>query len=127
MKTRNVIILSIGIVFALSQCKDDDEVEYSNSEIVIDNVLATLYFHTVFYEAEYAWAIVDSFLNYSSSEDYIERHKINNNAFKMLTYVDTAKIHVATIEYNEWETNNLILNGTFDRFFNQWTDCNRFI
>jgi len=123
MKSKIIIIIAIGFVFVLSQCKNEDDT-YSNSEIVLDNVNASLYFHTVFREAEYAWAVVDSFFKYSTSEPYIEWHHKNNKTFRQLTYSDTAKIHVATVEYFEWEINNLILDGTFtilvDTFNNRY-------
>ena len=117
MKTKIVTILAIGFVFTLTQCKDEGDIGYSSNDIVIDNVKAALYFHVVFREAEYAWAIVDSIIGYASTESYIEMDSSNNIAFKKYTYSDTTKIPVATVEYNEWRftlgDEDIHINGSF--------------
>jgi len=117
LKTKIVTILAIGFVFTLTQCKDEGDIGYSSNDIVIDNVKAALYFHVVFREAEYAWAIVDSIIGYASTESYIEMDSSNNIAFKKYTYSDTTKIPVATVEYNEWRftlgDEDIHINGSF--------------
>ena len=60
MKIRNIILLTIAIVSLCDCSKDTPEEPYSNKDIVEVNAQAALYFHTVFREAENAWAFINS-------------------------------------------------------------------
>ena len=104
MKTRNLII-SVVLFFVLNQCKEDDLVGYTNLDIVVDNSQAALYFHTIFREAENAWAIVHS----KGYEDFTEVFE-QQHTYKKMTYDEEE--NEVTIEYHEWLSHNLNLGGT---------------
>lgn len=107
MKFRNIIILAVAIV-SLGQCKKDSEEEpYSDEYIVMDNSMATLYFHTVFREAENAWGFVDS-VKYAP-KTYTDPAS-TPTSFKKITYDAITK--TVTIEYNAWVAANQLLIGT---------------
>ena len=106
MKTRNVIIFFVVFV-ALIQCKKEPEEPYSNENIVRDNAQAALYFHTIFREAEHAWAFIND-LKYEPGTYADPANK--PAAFKNYTFNDNDKD--VTISYNAWVTNNLLLMGT---------------
>jgi len=102
---KNIIVL-VAIIF-LCQCKKDPETPYSNENIVLDNAQAALYFHTIFCEAENAWAFIDS-LDYKDGKYPLKENRLT--IYKELTYDQSTKM--ATIEYSSWETNFLNLYGT---------------
>ena len=111
MKTIKTCILAVVLV-ALSQCKKDSQEPYSNENIVMDNAQAALFFHTVFREAEYAWAFIHR-------QKYEEKTYTDSastaTVYKKLTYepyknIETKK-NMVTIEYHEWESNGLLLRG----------------
>jgi len=112
MKIQRIIILAVVFV-VLSQCKKNTEEPYSNVDIVMDNAQATLYFHTVFCEAEYAWAFADI----NKYED-----KTIADPKRKLTYLHNSKEKAndsVAIEYNDYVLKNyLSLTGkiivTFD-------------
>ena len=110
MKLKNIIILA-AIVF-LYQCKKNPEEPYSNLDIVRDNAQAGLYFHTVFREAENAWAFIDS-VGYKEGtySDAANQPSI----YKELDYNESTGI--ATIEYCAWSTNHLLLSGNIKLIF----------
>jgi len=110
--------LLICIFVALVSCKDENEEEpYSNLEIVLDNAQASLYFHTIFREAENAWAFVAD-KNY---EPFEPEHfgPLGANFYKTISCSTVGNIITATIVYQTWITNSLNLGGTikveFDR------------
>ena len=101
---KNIIIL-VAIIF-LCQCKKDPETPYPNENIVLDNAQAALYFHTVFCEAENAWAFIAG----KEYKDGLYPNEANRlTVYKKLTYDQSAKM--ATIEYSSWETNYQNLYG----------------
>ena len=102
---KRVIIFAV-VLLAFIQCKEEDNGNYSNFDIVFDNAQAALYFHIIFCEAENAWAIVDD-KNYESFE-YTFQDPENQNTFKKIIY--DAEESTVTIEYNAWIPKNL--NGT---------------
>ena len=102
---KNIVILAAIVL--LCQCKKDPEEPYSNENIVMDNAQAALYFHTVFREAENAWAFIDS-KNYEDGT-YIDEAS-RSSIYKRLTYEESKKTVV--IDYNAWETNQLFLLGS---------------
>ena len=113
MKIQKIIILAIVFV-SLSQCKKNTEESYSNLNIVMDNAQAALYFHTVFCEAENAWAFADI-------NKYEDKTDVSDTK-KKLTYFHSIKDKgndSVAIEYQDWELkNHLSLTGkiivTFD-------------
>ena len=106
MKIKRFTILVVTIV-ALSLCNKESDRPYSNLDIVLDNAQAAMYFHTIFCEAENAWAIVDS-EEYLSFDDLIQ---INASSYKIITYDEDE--NSVTIEYQSWTSyNNLNLDGT---------------
>ena len=114
MKIQSVILLAV-VFLVFSRCNKKSEEPYSNVDIVMDNAQAALYFHTVFCEAESAWAFAD--INEYEEKTDTEGTDLN---FKKLTYshVSETKDSVV-IEYQDWElTNHLSLTGkiivTFD-------------
>jgi hypothetical protein len=118
MKTTKIIVLSVALV-ALSQCKKNPPEPYSNEKIVMDNAQAALYFHTVFREAENAWAFIHD-------REYVEKTYTDSAStqavFKKLTYgpyKDVVTKKMMTIEYNEWESNQLLLRGQMDVIFDK--------
>lgn len=100
---KNIIIFA-AIIF-LCQCKKDPAEPYSNENIVMDNAQATLYFHTIFREAENAWAFIND-KNYQKGTYQDEGSRLTIS--KKLTYDEKT----VTIEYNAWETNHLNLSGS---------------
>ena len=94
-----------AIIF-MCQCKKEKEVPYPNEDIVKVNAKAALFFHTVFREAENAWALIDS-VQYA--EDVYKDPANLTTKYKELKYSESA--NTVTIEYNAWETNNLLLIG----------------
>ena len=108
LRTKIVVILVVGVIFAFCQCKSDKVEEYSYESIALDNVQAALYFHTIFREVEYAWAFVDD-AEYEKFEQPEKWTTADKNVYKELTY-DGEK---ATITYYAWVTaDNLLLVGT---------------
>ena len=107
MKTGNIILLAAVLV--LCQCKKDSEEPYPNENIVMDNAQAALYFHTVFREAEYAWAFIDS-KGYKEGTYTDDANRVAGS--KELIYNENTKI--VTIKYHIWETNHLTLAGSMD-------------
>jgi hypothetical protein len=105
---RNIVILAVAVVL-LIQCnkKETDEQPYPNESIVLDNAQAALYFHTIFREAENAWALIDS-MDYKSGT----YNDPANSGTKTKTYDFDEKNDVVSINYNAWPTNNLSLAGT---------------
>ena len=106
MKIKDFIILAVAFV-TLSQCGEKPDRHYSNEEIVASNALAALYFHTIFCEAENAWAVVSS-LGYGSQEH--TETNANTNIYKKVTFDEST--NTATIEYNGWSVNHLLLDGS---------------
>lgn len=107
MKIQRIIILAV-VFAALCQCKKNAEEPYSNIDIVMDNAQAALYFHTVFCEAEYAWAFADI--------NKYEDKTVSDDPKRKLSYWhnsnEKANDSVA-IEYNDWVLkNHLSLSGT---------------
>ena len=106
MKIRN-IILPLFAIFILSGCKkDQSEDPYTNKKIMEDNAHAVLYFHTVFREAENAWAFINS-------KEYVEGEYPDpantSTTYKIMTYSKTLK--KVTIEYNAWKSGGHLLIG----------------
>ena len=107
MKIQRIIILAV-VIAALIQCKKNPEEPYSNEKIVMDNAQAALYFHTVFCEAEFAWAFADinKYEDITLSDDPKRKLSYWHNSN------EKANDSVA-IEYNDWVLNNhLSLSGT---------------
>ena len=107
MKIRN-IILSVIAIISLCECtKEKSEDSYTNMHIVTDNERASLFFHTVFREAENAWATIHR-------EDYksgtYSDPASTSTGYKKLTYNEDTK--TVTIDYNAWLSDNLLLVGT---------------
>jgi len=108
MKIKNIIILAV-VIFSLSQCnKKEASPSYSNESITTDNVLAAMYFHIIFCEAENAWAFIDD-MDYVANKTYTDPAS-TSTVFKKMTYDDDTEI--ITIEYQAWVTNNYDLTGT---------------
>ena len=101
------IILFFTVFIALSQCKKEPEELYSDENIVLDNAQAALYFHTIFREAENAWAFVND-KNYEAFTDIQTDPDKPASIYKKYTYSDKDII----IDYHAWLTNHLILAGT---------------
>jgi len=101
---KNIIIL-VAIIF-LCQCKKGPEKPYSNENIVLDNAQAALYFHTVFCEAENAWAFIDS-IDYQNGVYTDEASTLTK--YKELTYNESTS--TVTIKFHSWKTNNQYLSG----------------
>ena len=78
-------------------------------DIVLDNAQAAMYFHTIFCEAENAWALVNS-------EEYVsfgpvDLRQTNATSYKKITYDEDE--NTVIIEYQSWTSfNNLNLEGT---------------
>lgn len=106
MKTGNTLLLLFAIIL-LANCKKKPEEPYSVDNILTDNALAAVYFHTVFREAENTWALVDSIIKYVSETYEIPA---NRPASKTLTY--NADTDTVTVKYNEWKTGGHLLSGT---------------
>ena len=73
----------------------------------MDNAQAALYFHTIFREAENAWAFIHE--NKYEPDTYDDPAN-NPTKFKKYIYDDDTKD--VTINYNAWVTNHLLLVGT---------------
>jgi hypothetical protein len=107
LKIRVIFILAFSC-FALSQCADNEgDKHYSNQEIVIDIAQTALYYHTIFREAENAWALVDS-------KDYESFTEEEENATGNKQYVYDESEKSVTITYNSWTTNNLLFSGDIE-------------
>ena len=107
---KNIIIFA-AIIF-LCQCKKTPENHYPNENIVMDNAQATLYFHTVFREAENAWAFIDS-MDYRDSTYYKESNK--STSYIKYTFKESEKPEsekTVTVDYYAWVTNQFLLEGT---------------
>ena len=59
MKFGKIILLSFAIIL-LVNCKKEQKERYTVNKVLMDNAMAVSYFHTVFREAENAWAYIDS-------------------------------------------------------------------
>ena len=107
MKVKNIILLFTIAFVALSQCKKEPEEPYPNENIVMDNAQAALYFHTIFREAEHAWAFIND-------KDYKPDTYADPENKPPITksYIYNAVTNDVTINYNAWVTNNLLLAGT---------------
>ena len=106
MKVKSTNIVLFVAIICLCQCKKDKEVPYPSESIVKDNAQAAVYFHTVFREAENAWALIDS-VHY---EEGVYKDPANTiTMYKELKYTESTKTVV--IDYNAWKTNNLLLIG----------------
>lgn len=112
MKTENTLLLFFAIILLIC-CSKKSEEPYSVDNILTDNVLATVYFHTIFREAENAWAFIDS-VKYKSGTYEIP---LERSASKILTYKEDNK--TVAIEYNTWTSGGHFLVGnmyvTFDK------------
>ena len=107
MKIRNIIILFLTFV-SLSHCKKNDTEEpYSNEEIIRDNAKAAVYYHVVFREVENAWAFIHD-KKYQSGT-YVE--EITPTIFKKITYDKENTNKELIVEYNAWQSNDLLLGG----------------
>ncbi len=107
MKIKNIILLSVSVL-SLCYCKKDDEgSSYTVDDIVYTNSQAAVYFHTMFREAENAWAIVDS-IKYST-DPYEEK---NGSAYKKITFKETEAQISVTVEYNAWMSGTFLLGGS---------------
>ena len=121
MNIKNIIILVIAIVL-FSQCeKMDPEESYSNEVIALDNAQAALYFHTVFREAENAWAFIDSKHYVSGEYDDPKMNPATPTISKVLVYDEDKKS--VTIRYNAWVSDNLLLIGNIKVEFNKDSYC----
>ena len=107
MKIRNIILLTIAIVSLCDCSKDTPEEPYSNKDIVEVNAQAALYFHTVFREAENAWAFINS-KEYKPGTYADQSNPLP--AVKNLIYNESTG--TVTIDYNAWKTGGLLLIGT---------------
>ena len=107
---RNIVILAVAVVL-LIQCnkKEPEEQPYPNESIVLDNAQGALYFHTVFREAENAWALIDS-VDYKAGT-YKDPGNVGRKT-KEYTYEEDEVKSLVTIKYNAWVSNNLLLVGT---------------
>ena len=102
-------IITFAAVIFLCQCNRDTKEPFTNQDIVLYNAQAALYFHTVFREAENAWAFVDS-MKYKEGT-YPDAENKSSAVKKMTVTCDKSKVTL-DIEYNSWETNLLLLSGT---------------
>jgi len=112
LKGQNKNIIIFAAVIFLCQCEKVTKVPYANDRIVEDNAQAALYFHTVFREAENAWAFIDS-VDYA--EGVYKDPASTLTVYKELTYNDTT--NTVSIEYHDWQTNHLLLMGNMDVVF----------
>ena len=78
---------------------------YSNENIMLDNAQAALFFHTIFREAENAWAFIHE-KDYEPGTYYDPA----NRQTVTKTYIYDA--NDVTIEYKAWATSHLLLTGT---------------
>ncbi len=109
MKFRNITFIIVAIVVLCYCKKDDDEGQYTNEQIVYTNAQTTMYLHTIFREAENAWAIVDS-MEYDVAKTYVRNVGVSSS--KTITYKETeGGVKTATIEYSAWNTGNVQLMG----------------
>ena len=109
MKIKNIILLFFTIIL-LVHCKKEPEKPYLDEFILRDNAMATVYFHTVFREAENAWAFIDV-KEYISGE-YPDPANVEPTKCRNFSY-DNEK-NIVTIEYNAWVSTsfpNLLLAG----------------
>ena len=106
MKPRNILLLSFAIIL-LATCNKNAEEPYSVDNILTDNALAAIYFHTIFREAENTWVLVDSIIKYKTETYEIPA---NRPASKTLTY--NADTDTVTVKYNEWPSGGHLLSGT---------------
>jgi len=107
LKLKNCIIF-IGALLALSQCKPKEEEQLSNIEIVRDNALAASYFHAVFREAEYAWAMA----NENGFKEFEETEKGESNFSRTYKFDENTTPKSVTVTFNPWVTNDLLLTGS---------------
>ena len=108
MKIEKIILLSFTILL-LVHCKKESETPYPDDNILLDNAMATVYFHTVFREAEHAWAFIDS-KKYISG-DYPDPA---NTPQKYRKFTYNEETNSVSIEYNAWVSTsfpNLLLIG----------------
>jgi len=104
LKIKKITILLI--CFALfNQCDEKTKEPVSNLDIVRYNAQAAMYFHTIFSEAEFAWAYVHNKDYYPFTNERIER---SATVYKELNYDGST----VTVAYNAWTTDNgLIIVG----------------
>jgi hypothetical protein len=107
------ITLLVVVVALFAQCKKDPEETYSNDRIMLDNAMAASYFHTVFREAENAWALVDS-MKYVQGTYHDPASKPIEYKTKTITYDDASG--KVTVTYSSWLEANQSLIGTI--YFN---------
>jgi len=107
VKTSNAFFLAV-IIF-LCQCHKDSEQPKSNETIVLDNAQAALYFHTIFRESEYAWALMDS-LGYRGGSHREPANPMMGS--KLLIFNLSEKTLNVDVQYDAWLTHHLRLTGT---------------
>ena len=106
MKIRSIVIYII-VIISLSGCKKNNSEEfYPNENIVQDNAQAALYFHTIFREAENAWATIHS-KNYVSGSYTDPANTLTS--YKKFDYDKETK--TVSISYNAWVSDDLLLIG----------------
>ena len=110
MKNQKIIVLAVVFV-AFSQCKKASEEPYPSENIIMDNAQATMYFHTVFREAENAWAFIhEKEYEEATFSDLVS----TSTSYKEMTYEPYKNIknkNMITIVYHEWKSNDLLLMG----------------
>ena len=106
MKIKHIISVSFAFILLVS-CKKEPEKPYPDENIIMDNVKATVYFHTVFREAENAWAFIDQ-KKYESDVTFADPASTSSQ-YKKLTYDENTDM--VTVEYNAWVSANLLLVG----------------
>ena len=122
MRLRFFIVAAV-VLALFSRCEDNSDGNYSNTEIVLDNAQAVMYFHTVFCEAENIWALADS-KGYVEFEDFFQQ----SEGYKEVTAVVTEKYdedgiellsveNTVTVTYHEWISNKLKLTGEISVVF----------
>ena len=106
MRTVNIILLVFATIL-LARCKKEADKPYPDDYIIRDNAMAIVYFHTVFREAENAWAFIDN-ENYEMG-DYSDPASTPPTKYKNLTYDD--ETNTVTVEYHAWVSSKFLLNG----------------
>ena len=106
MKFRNNILLVL-VILAFLSCKKEDVVTYDNEDILISNAQAAVYFHTIFREAENAWAIVAK-LDYVQTDSAETR---GTSSYKKIVYDGEKNV---SITYNAWMSGHVQLGGTIN-------------
>ena len=108
LKTKFFFIIVVAFA-ALNQCQKESTKPYTNLDIAFDNERAAFYLHTLFSEAENAWAFVDA--NEYKSFGPIEIAPSDARSYKKVIFNENTD--TVTVEYRAWlSPSNLVLDGT---------------